>query len=199
MFLFVGGTRPEAVKLAPVIRAVAARGTRVRLVATGQQPRLFSETLACFGLEADFDLAISEATPAALLGRLVPALAALMAAQRPRAVVVQGDTTSALAGALAGAYSRVPVVHVEAGLRTGADEPYPEEMHRTLIGQIASLHLAPTPAAAAALACEGVQKERVMMTGNSGIVRCCGWPSACAGSRCRQHLRLWTGGDPCCW
>jgi UDP-N-acetylglucosamine 2-epimerase (non-hydrolysing) len=169
VFLFVGGTRPEAVKLAPLIRDLQARGAFVRLVATGQQPQLFDETLACFGLAADIDLGVSEAAPAALLGRLVPMLAALIAAEPPRAVVVQGDTTSALAGALAASYARVPVAHVEAGLRTGAAEPHPEEMHRTLIGQMASLHFAPRPAALAALAREGVAPEVVVMSGNSGI------------------------------
>ncbi|WP_188946244.1 non-hydrolyzing UDP-N-acetylglucosamine 2-epimerase, partial [Polymorphobacter multimanifer] len=106
-------------------------------------------------------------TPAEVLGRLVPVLAGLMPGHK--AVVVQGDTTSALGGALAAHYAGVPLVHVEAGLRTGGPEPFPEEMHRTLIGQLADLHFAPTAAAVAALAAEGVAGERVVMTGNSGI------------------------------
>ncbi len=169
VFLFIGGTRPEAVKLAPLVLAMQSRGFVTRLIATGQQPTLFRETLAAFGLTADDDLGEMAAQPAALLGRLVPVLAALIASAQPAAVVVQGDTTSALAGALAAAYAGVPVVHVEAGLRTGSRDPHPEEMHRTLIAQIADLHFAPTPMAAAALAREGVDPGRVLMTGNSGI------------------------------
>jgi UDP-N-acetylglucosamine 2-epimerase (non-hydrolysing) len=166
-FLFVAGTRPEAIKLAPLIMALQARGCAVRLVATGQQPVLFHDTLAAFGLVADEDLGVTAATPAELLGRLQPPLSARVPGAR--ALVVQGDTTSALAGALAGAYAGVPVVHVEAGLRTGSRDPHPEELHRSLIGRIADLHFAPTPAAVAALAREGVAGSRVVMTGNSGI------------------------------
>lgn len=167
VFLVVGGTRPEAVKLAPLVLALRARGAVVRVVATGQQPGLFEATLGAFGLAADVDLGVMDASPAGLLGRLVPVLAGMAAGQR--AVVVQGDTTSALAGALAGAYAGVPVVHVEAGLRTGGREPHPEEMHRQVIGQVADLHFAPTAAAVGALAREGVSGGRVVMTGNSGI------------------------------
>jgi len=167
VFLFVGGTRPEAVKLAPLILAMRARGFAARVVATGQQPHLFGETLAAFGLAADDDLGVMEAQPAALLGRLVPVLTERAA--RAGAVIVQGDTTSALAGALAAAYAGVPLIHVEAGLRTGGRDPHPEEMHRTLIAQIADVHFAPTAAAVAALAGEGIAGDHVVMTGNSGI------------------------------
>jgi UDP-N-acetylglucosamine 2-epimerase (non-hydrolysing) len=166
-FLFVAGTRPEAVKLAPLVLALRARGCLVRILATGQQPDMFHDTLAAFGLRADQDLGASAATPADLLGRLMPLLAGPLAGSR--AVVVQGDTTSALAGALAGAYAGVPVVHVEAGLRTRRRDPHPEELHRTLIGQIADLHLAPTAAAVEALSREGVAGSQVVMTGNSSI------------------------------
>lgn len=166
-FLFVAGTRPEAVKLAPLVLALGARGCPVRIVATGQQPAMFHDTLAAFGLRADLDLGACAAMPADLLGRLLPLLAGPVAGSR--GVVVQGDTTSALAGALAGGYAGVPVVHVEAGLRTQRRDPHPEEMHRTLIGQIADLHLAPTAAAVEALSREGVAGSRVVMTGNSGI------------------------------
>jgi UDP-N-acetylglucosamine 2-epimerase (non-hydrolysing) len=168
-FLVVGGTRPEAVKLAPVVLALRRRGCVVRVLATGQHPQLFDETLAAFGLAADMRLAGGGDTPAGVLGRLVPRLASTIGAAAPMAVVVQGDTTSALAGALAAHYAGMPLVHVEAGLRTGGREPFPEEMHRRLIGQLANLHLAPTMTAVAALAAEGVTGEQVVMTGNSGI------------------------------
>lgn len=169
VYLFVGGTRPEAVKLSPVILAMQARGRRTLLVETGQQRLLFARTLAAFGLRADVELGVEAVTPGGLLGRLVPLLGEVMAEARPACVVVQGDTTSALAGALAGGYAAVPVVHVEAGLRTGRMDPFPEEMHRKLIGQVADLHFAPTASAARALRREGVAAERVMVTGNSGI------------------------------
>ncbi|WP_439532499.1 non-hydrolyzing UDP-N-acetylglucosamine 2-epimerase [Polymorphobacter sp.] len=171
-YLFVGGTRPEAVKLAPLILAMKARQAATTLITTGQHPLLFDETLAAFGLAADARLEMPmpcDPGPAAMLGRLVPVLAEHIAAARPAAVVVQGDTTSALAGALAAHYAGVPLVHVEAGLRTRQRDPFPEEMHRRLIGQLADLHFAPTRAAAAALAAEGVPAAQVVITGNSGI------------------------------
>ena len=171
VILFVAGTRPEAVKLAPVILALRARGSAAMLVATGQHRDLFPETLAGFGLVADHDLAIMQCaqSPAAVVGLLVPALANLCATLRPAAVVVQGDTASAFAGAQAGVYARSPLVHVEAGLRTGTSDPFPEEMHRRAIAQLADLHFAPTAMAAMALRREGVAANDIHVTGNTGI------------------------------
>jgi UDP-N-acetylglucosamine 2-epimerase (non-hydrolysing) len=132
VFLFVAGTRPEAVKLSPVILALRAQGRPAYLVATGQHRELFHEALAGFGLVADDDLAIMQRAqaPAAVVGALVPALAAICERLRPAAVIVQGDTATAFAGAQAAVYARRPLVHVEAGLRSGHFEPFPEEMHR---------------------------------------------------------------------
>lgn len=166
--LFIGGTRPEAVKLAPLVLDLRARGVATRLVATGQHRDLFGEALAGFGLAADLDLGMAAATPDALVGQLVPALADVIRQLSPAWVVVQGDTSSTLAGALAARYAGARLAHVEAGLRTGTDDPHPEEMHRKLVAQMAELHFAPTPAAAAALAAEGVC-DGVHVTGNSGI------------------------------
>jgi len=166
--LMIGGTRPEAVKLAPLLMDLKARQADVQLVATGQHRDLFGAALAGFGLSADHDLGMMAATPDAVLGALVPALAELMRQSRPDIVVVQGDTSSTLAGALAARYAGIRLAHVEAGLRTGSDDPHPEEMHRRLVAQMAGLHFAPTPAAAAALADEGV-RSGVHVTGNSGI------------------------------
>ncbi len=145
-----------------------ARGVATRLVATGQHRDLFGEALAGFGLAADLDLGMAAATPDALVGQLVPALADVIRQLGPAWVVVQGDTSSTLAGALAARYAGARLAHVEAGLRTGTDDPHPEEMHRKLVAQMAELHFAPTPAAAAALAAEGVCNG-VHVTGNSGI------------------------------
>ncbi|MFZ4109032.1 MAG: non-hydrolyzing UDP-N-acetylglucosamine 2-epimerase, partial [Polymorphobacter sp.] len=169
--LFVAGTRPEAVKLSPVILALRARGSAAFLVATGQHRELFPETLAGFGLVADYDLGIMQRaqSPALVIGLLVPALADLCATLRPAAVIVQGDTASAFAGAQAATYARCPLVHVEAGLRTGHCDPFPEEMHRRAIAQMADLHFAPTANAAAALRREGVAPQIIHVTGNTGI------------------------------
>ena len=166
--MFIAGTRPEAVKLAPLILDLRSRGERPVLVATGQHRDMFDEALAGFGLAADHDLGVMVASPDVTVGRLVPALADVIRARRPAWVVVQGHTSSARAGALAARYGGARLAHVEAGLRTGSDDPHPEEMHRKLVAQMAQLHLAPTPAAAAALAAEGVQ-DGVHVTGNSGI------------------------------
>ncbi len=171
IFLFVAGTRPEAVKLSPVILALRAQGAPTYVVATGQHRELFHEALAGFGLVADADLAIMRRaqTPAAVIGALVPALAAICERLRPAAVIVQGDTATAFAGAQAAVYARRPLVHVEAGLRSGHFEPFPEEMHRRAIAQLADVHFAPTAAARAALLNEGIAADTIHVTGNTGI------------------------------
>ncbi|MFZ4689638.1 MAG: non-hydrolyzing UDP-N-acetylglucosamine 2-epimerase [Polymorphobacter sp.] len=171
LFVCVAGTRPEAVKLAPVILALRANGQHCRIIATGQHRELFHEALNAFGLVADDDLAIMRAgqSPADVIGTLVPALAARFVELRPAAVIVQGDTATAFAGAQAAVYARSPLAHVEAGLRTGHAEPFPEEMHRRVIAQLADLHFAPTALAAAALHREGVAPQTIHVTGNTGI------------------------------
>jgi UDP-N-acetylglucosamine 2-epimerase (non-hydrolysing) len=166
--MFIAGTRPEAVKLAPLVLDMRRRAAPAVLVATGQHRALFGEALAGFGLSADHDLGVMAAAPEAQVAALVPMLADLIRRQRPAHVVVQGDTSSALAGALAARYAGARLAHVEAGLRTGTHDPHPEEMHRKLIAQMADLHFAPTAAAAAALAAEGVASG-VHVTGNTGI------------------------------
>lgn len=166
--MFVAGTRPEAVKIAPLLLDLRGRGLAPVLVATGQHRAMFGEALAEFGLQADHDLGAMAATPDAVVGPLLPMLADVMRQQAPDIVVVQGDTSSTLAGAMAARYAGVRLAHVEAGLRTGTDDPHPEEMHRKMVAQMAQLHFAPTAAAAAALAAEGV-RTGVHVTGNSGI------------------------------
>ncbi len=170
-FAIVVGTRPEALKLAPVVLDLARRGRRPLLVATGQHRELLDGALAAFGLAPDRDFGImrSGQAPADVIGALVPVLARCFDEVQPAAVIVQGDTASAFAGAQAAAYARLPLAHVEAGLRSGDSEPFPEEMHRRLIGQLADLHFAPTAAARAALLAEGVTPGSVHVTGNTGI------------------------------
>ncbi|QXQ06113.1 UDP-N-acetylglucosamine 2-epimerase (non-hydrolyzing) [Sphingosinicellaceae bacterium] len=169
----VVGTRPEGVKLAPVILALRDHPTLQPLVcATGQHRELLRSALEGFGIDADIDLDVLQRgqTPADVIASTLPALMAVIAAAAPAAVVVQGDTATAFAAAQAAGYSRVPLVHVEAGLRTGvADEPFPEEMHRRAIAQLASLHFAPTVTAQRALIAEGIDPARIHVTGNSGV------------------------------
>lgn len=170
--LVVCGTRPEAIKLLPLIRELRQSGQRLLLLTSGQHRDLAPPMFAELGLAPDIDL--SEATPAVspeqLLGALIARISPALRACRPALVIVQGDTASTLAGALAAAYAQVPVAHVEAGLRTNdPQEPHPEEMHRRLIATIASLHFAPTERAAANLRAEGIRPERIHVTGNTGI------------------------------
>ncbi len=170
--LCVVGTRPEAIKLAPIILALEAHAAlRPVVVSTGQHRELLRDALAEFGIAPEIDLDVMQRgqSPADVVAATLAALVPVISAAAPAAVVVQGDTATAFAAAQAAAYARVPVAHVEAGLRSGSDEPFPEEMHRRVIAQIASLHFAPTTAAARALANEGISEASVHITGNSGI------------------------------
>lgn len=168
--LVVLGTRPEAIKLAPVVLALRASPTlRPRLCSSGQHRELLAPMLAAFGLTPDHDLAIMQPgqEPSAIAARVLLGLREVLVGERPAALLVQGDTTTALAGALAAFHAGVAVGHVEAGLRSGrADLPFPEEMNRRLITRLAAWHYAPTAAAAAALRAEGVAAERIVLTGN---------------------------------
>lgn len=165
----VVGTRPEAVKMAPLALALRRAGlVRPVIVATGQHPTMAAQALAAFGLKPDVVCALERSTgeQAELVARLVPALDAAL--DGSAAVVVQGDTTSALVGGLVAMWRRIPVVHLEAGLRSGdLSSPFPEEANRRLLGVVADLHLAPTARAAAALRAEGA--ERVLLVGNTVV------------------------------
>lgn len=166
------GTRPEAIKLAPVIRAFqSAEDFRTRVVLTGQHREMVSQVMHLFDLQADHDLALmapqqtlTHITCAALQG-----LRDEFSHHRPDLVLVQGDTTTAFASALAAFYEQVPVGHVEAGLRTdNLFDPFPEEANRRLISQLAQLHFAPTERSAANCRASGVIGE-VLTTGNTVI------------------------------
>lgn len=169
----ITGTRPEAIKLAPVIRALAGRpGMRPLVCNTGQHEQLCGETLAYFGItaEAKLDVMRPGQSLARLQARLLDALDGFLAAARPDGVIVQGDTMSAFCGALAAFYRHIPVFHVEAGLRShDLNEPFPEEALRQMLARIAALHFAPTQAARAALLAEGVAEEVIHITGNTVI------------------------------
>ena len=171
--MVVAGTRPEAVKLAPVVHALQAHDSLdPLLVATGQHRGMLDQALGHFGLAPAHDLGLLEPGDGltTVLAKALRGLGEVVVAEQPSLVVVQGDTTSTLAGALAGFYAKVPVAHVEAGLRTSSlDAPFPEEANRRLVSRIASLHLAPTTTAAAALIAEGVDPETIRTTGNTVI------------------------------
>lgn len=171
--LLLVGTRPEAVKAAPVALALAEHPSlRPAIVHSGQHAVMVEQALSPFGLRPDERLSYRRRTggQAELFANLLPALDDLLARRGPAAVLVQGDTATALAGALSAFWRRIPVVHLEAGLRTGdLTAPFPEEANRQLVARIAALHLAPTPAAAAALAAESPSGGPVVVTGNTVV------------------------------
>lgn len=172
--LVVLGTRPEAIKLAPVVTALRARpdAPPVRVAVTGQHRQLAAPVLEFFGIVPDFDLDImrENQSPEQVVRRTIESLEPLLQGNRFGLLMVQGDTASAVGAALAGFYRRLPVAHVEAGLRTGRrDDPFPEEMNRRLITQLASIHFAPTERNRQALLDEGVPESAAYVTGNTVI------------------------------
>jgi UDP-N-acetylglucosamine 2-epimerase (non-hydrolysing) len=171
--LFVFGTRPEAIKLAPVVRELSARANfHCKVCVTGQHRELLAQVLDLFGLRPDWNLEIMrpDQNLAYLTGAALSGVAEIVASYRPDRVIVQGDTTTTFAGALAAFYHRIPVAHVEAGLRTdNIYAPWPEEVNRRLVSQVADLHFAPTARARDNLLREGIGGDRIVVTGNTGI------------------------------
>lgn len=172
--LIIFGTRPEVIKLAPVIQELRRRPERfaVRICATAQHRQMLDQALQAFELVIDDDLDIM--TPgqslAQVTARAVEGLDGVIGREHPDLVLVQGDTTTAFCGALAAYYHQVKVGHVEAGLRTGDKfAPYPEEINRTLVGQLADYHFAPTPRARLSLLAEHIPDDRIFVTGNTVI------------------------------
>ncbi|MBW7837911.1 MAG: UDP-N-acetylglucosamine 2-epimerase (non-hydrolyzing) [Sphingomonadales bacterium] len=166
----VMGTRPEAIKLAPIIARLRRTPTMaVAVIDTGQQPAAFNATAAAFSLNADYALGVhrAEQTLADLTADLLAALEATLRELSPDLVIVQGDTQSALTGAMAAARLHIPVAHVEAGLRTGnLEAPFPEEINRRVIAGLTALHFAPTPWARGNLLREGIPNQAIAVTGN---------------------------------
>lgn len=172
--LVVFGTRPEVIKLAPVVLEARRRTPAVELLlcSTGQHREMLDQALQVFGIQSDIDLGLmrENQTLPALTARLIEGLTETYVQHAPDAVLVQGDTTSAFAGALAAFYQHIPVGHVEAGLRTGnLTSPFPEELNRVLIGRMARWHFAPTAKAATNLRHEGVDAAAVHITGNTVV------------------------------
>jgi UDP-N-acetylglucosamine 2-epimerase (non-hydrolysing) len=171
--LFIFGTRPETIKLAPLIqRARQELDAPVRVCVTGQHRELLDDALTVFGIRPDYDLAAMRPgqSLAASTARILAGLEPVLRDANPEMVVVQGDTTSTLCGALAGFYAGAAVAHVEAGMRTSdLAHPFPEEANRALVGRVASLHFAATSAASRNLQREGISLDRIYVTGNTGI------------------------------
>lgn len=167
--LVVFGTRPGAIKLAPVLRAL---GGNVTTCVTAQHRDLLDEVLHTFGIcpDIDLDLMVADQDLSALTARVLGRVREVLLDVRPDVVVVQGDTTTAMATALAAHHEGVPVAHIEAGLRTSTlDEPWPEEANRRVISRLAALHFAPTAHAARNLRREGIGEDVIWVTGNTGI------------------------------
>lgn len=171
--LLVFGTRPEALKMAPVVLAMQEADDFTPVVAvTAQHREMLDQVLDQFAIVPDHDLDVQRPgqTLSSVTARVLEGLVPVLAEAAPDLVMVQGDTTSTFAGALAGFYQGVPVAHVEAGLRSGdRRSPFPEEMNRRLATQLSDLHLAPTATARRHLLAEGIAADRVVVTGNTII------------------------------
>lgn len=192
--LLIFGTRPEAIKLFPVARALAETpGVDPLICVTAQHRGLLDQVLAIAGLTPDVDLDLMEPgqTLDRLTARLLTGLGEAMDRLKPDRVIVQGDTATAMTGALAAYYRRIPVAHVEAGLRSGnIYHPWPEEVNRRIVAPIADLHFAPTATAAEALARENITAG-VHVTGNT-VIDALQWTRA----RIAADPALATGLDP---
>ncbi|WP_267388261.1 UDP-N-acetylglucosamine 2-epimerase (non-hydrolyzing) [Sphingomonas sp. GC_Shp_3] len=171
--LVIFGTRPEAIKLFPVVAALKAiPGLNVRTCVTAQHRGLLDQVLEIAGLRPDIDLDLMEPGQSLdrLTARLLTGLGEVMDAEQPDRVIVQGDTATAMVGALAAYYRKVPVSHVEAGLRSGdIYQPWPEEVNRRIVAPIADQHFAPTETAAEALRRENIASSTIHVTGNTVI------------------------------
>lgn len=166
------GTRPEIIKLAPVIKALRQKSMDVTVVHTGQHKELATDMLAIFGISPDYDLQSMRNNQDLfdLSAFLLTSLKKVLLKEKPDAVIVQGDTTSAFVSAISAFYMQIPVFHVEAGLRSfDLKNPFPEEMNRKQISTFAALHFAPTNIAFQNLVNEGIDSQAIKLTGNTVI------------------------------
>ena len=169
--LCVFGTRPEAIKMAPlVLKLKAAPGVKCGVCVTGQHRHLLDQVLDVFGIkpEYDLDLMTHDQTPGSVASAVLSRITGVFDDFSPAIVLIHGDTTTTLAAGLGAFYANIPVAHVEAGLRTGnIRAPWPEEMNRSVVAKLCSLHFAPTKGAYDNLLSEGVSPERICVTGNT--------------------------------
>jgi UDP-N-acetylglucosamine 2-epimerase (non-hydrolysing) len=170
--LVIIGTRPEAIKMAPVISSLRQAGIKTLVCASGQHREMLTQTLEVFSLRPDIALDVMQPaqTLNSLSARLLIELDRVYAEEKPDCVLVQGDTTTAMCGGLAAFHRGIRVGHIEAGLRTGdLSSPFPEEANRSLLARIANLHFAPTAAARDALLQEGISAKTIHVTGNTVV------------------------------
>jgi len=172
--LLVFGTRPEAIKMAPVVKELQRFSDEMETVVcvTAQHRQMLDQMLTLFDIRPDIDLDLmqDDQSISSLTAKATFALTEVLADVRPDLILVQGDTTTAMVAALTGYYHRIPVGHIEAGLRTGdLYHPFPEEANRRIISVLATHHFAPTQTAAGGLLQEGVPPERILVTGNTVI------------------------------
>jgi UDP-N-acetylglucosamine 2-epimerase (non-hydrolysing) len=197
------GTRPEAIKMAPVVKALQARGLQAPILATAQHRHLLDQVLEVFDLSPTWDLDAMKPNQslAGLTGSLVPTLDELLGREKPDMVLAQGDTTTVFCAALASYYRQIPFGHVEAGLRSGdLFSPFPEEGIRRLTGQLTQLHFAPTDMARRALLREGYPEKEIHVVGNTVIDALfemvakpnLPWPTEVPALKARERLALIT-------
>jgi len=172
--LSVFGTRPEAIKMAPLLAELARRGDHIssRVCVTAQHREMLDQVLEVFGITPDVDLNImtKDQSPSMVTGSVLADLDGVLAERPPDLVLVHGDTTTTMAASLAAFYHKIPVGHVEAGLRTGDRYyPFPEEMNRVVTDAVSTLHFAPTATAAENLLASGVTRDSITVTGNTVI------------------------------
>ncbi|CAB3661691.1 UDP-N-acetylglucosamine 2-epimerase [Achromobacter animicus] len=171
--LTVFGTRPEAIKMAPLVKLLEReKGFENKVCVTAQHRQMLDQVLSLFGIAPDFDLNVMKPgqTLADITANILTTLSPVMDEYKPDLILVHGDTSTTLCASLAAFYSKVPVAHVEAGLRTGdLQSPWPEEANRKLTGVLASLHFCPTVGAKANLLSEGVAQSAIHVTGNTVI------------------------------
>lgn len=168
----VFGTRPEIIKMYPVIEALKASQLEVSTLTTAQHREMMDMFCDTFGITPDIDLNLMQSRQSLgdLTANIIQAVTPVLEKEQPDMVLVQGDTTTVMATALAASYYKIPVGHVEAGLRTPKlYDPFPEEINRRLVGRLAQLHFAPTPRAMDALLAENTPRDQIFCTGNTVI------------------------------
>ena len=166
------GTRPEAIKMGPVYHVLKKNGVNVKVISTVQHKEMLHQVLDLFEIKSDYELSIMKEGQglSELTSRLIKKVEEVVKEEKLDFILVQGDTTSAFVGALVGFYNKIPIGHIEAGLRTGdIYSPFPEEANRKLIGNIAKVHFAPTAVNVNNLLAEGYKDDNILKVGNTVI------------------------------
>lgn len=170
--LVLFGTRPEAIKIAPVIHELKKKFFQTIIISSSQHKQLLKPFLKMLEIETDFDLGVmrKNQTPNEVCARVMAKMDKILAEEKPDLILIQGDTTTTLAGALAGFNRKIPVGHIEAGLRSGNPQiPFPEEMNRRVVSQVAAFHFAATERNRRNLLSEDIPSEKIFVTGNTVV------------------------------